>query len=132
MNNKEATTEYTPAITKEEFKGIAETMFKQMGGNKFIAMCCRYNMPVVSNHKELSITFHLGTYKPHTGGVKAKWLVVQYDNASDTYNMYFKNIKRASKKNPYPKPYIAKEFKGVYNDMLQSIFTETTGLATHL
>lgn len=56
--------------------------------------------------------------------ISASWLRITL-NASDTYTMEFLKMSKGEVKT-------AAEHNGVYNDMLQDIFTRETGLYTSL
>lgn len=95
---------------------IANTILAQLGGNKFIVMTGSKNF--IASKESLTMTLTKNK-------VKAKYLSVTL-NSNDTYTMLFfglnRNLDRVTKS----------EKTGVYFDQLQSIFTEVTGLDTHL
>ncbi len=93
----------------------ANEILKQLGGNKFAAMTGSKNF----RGDEKSLTMDLTRNK-----LAAKWLTVTLE-ADDTYTMTFQSFRKFEVK-------LKAEIKGVYADMLQSIFTEQTGLDTHL
>lgn len=95
----------------------ATEILNQLGGRRFIVMTGVKNL--VSDNNALQM--HL----PRNAS-KAKYLRIEL-NANDTYTMTFKG---AAKKD-FSFPVIA-EFDGVYNDMLQNLFTKITGLYTSL
>ena len=102
--------------SKQTDMEIANTILAQLGGNKFIAMTGSKNF--IASKESLTMTLTKNK-------VKAKYLSVTL-NSNDTYTMLFfslnRNFERVSKS----------EKTGVYFDQLQSIFTEVTGLDTHL
>ncbi len=102
--------------SKQTDMEIANTILAQLGGNKFIAMTGSKNF--IASKESLTMTLTKNK-------VKAKYLSVTL-NSNDTYTMLFfslnRNFDRVSKS----------EKTGVYFDQLQSIFTEVTGLDTHL
>lgn len=97
-------------------KIIAATILQQLGGNKFIAMTGSKNFTIVDN----SLSMHLTRNK-----AKAKYLKITL-NSMDTYDMVFYTV------NKNFEVIIKAQFDGVYCDQLQDIFTEVTGLYTHL
>ena len=104
---------------------IAQTILKQLGGNKFIVMTGSYNF--LNTGKGLSM--HLRKNK-----IGAQYLqIVLGDN--DLYTMTFSKTKKVMDPRYGIKVdslVILKETKNVYADMLQDIFTSTTGLRTSL
>lgn len=94
----------------------AQTILNQLGGNKFIAMTGSKNFISLGNGLRMNLT---------KNKVKAKWLKIIL-NSNDTYTMDFftadKDLNIITKA----------KFENVYCDMLQSIFTQTTGLYTKL
>lgn len=97
----------------------AHEILKQLGGNRFIAMTGSKNFCSDNNGNTLSMRLT---------SPKAKYLRITL-NSSDTYTMEF--LKETGPK--YQKKIIeVARFEGVYNDMLQTIFTKVTGLHTSL
>lgn len=96
-------------------EGVAETILQQLGGNKFIAMTGAKDLQSKGNL--LSMKF------PRTfNGVN--YLTIKL-NSWDTYDLDFgylsgNNVRRVALKT------------GVMANDLQEIFTEVTGLYTHL
>lgn len=103
--------------TKEEAKAAAMEIINQLGGGRFIAMTGA-KMFVYDHEKPANVSFKF------MGSRKATHVMIEL-NAMDTYTVTFYRI-RADKITT------VKEWTGIYNDMLQSIFTETTGLNTSL
>lgn len=95
----------------------AETILQQLGGRKFIAMTGAKNF--VKSDKDKYIIFQIGRNKTSANFVKIAL------NSMDLYDMEFIQMRAGNKK-------ILKAYNGVYNDMLQDIFTEFTGMYTHL
>jgi ribosomal protein L5 len=95
----------------------AQTVLKQLGGNKFIMMTGAKNF--VQDAKKRMIGFKIGRNSKSINYVRITL------NGMDTYDMEFLRIRGG-------KVTVVKEVKGVYNDQLQSIFTKYTGLYTHL
>ncbi len=95
----------------------AGEVLKQLGGNRFIAMTGAKNF--VRDDNKQTIVFKIGRNNKQVNHVRITL------NVMDTYDMEFlwcsvKGVKLKSSS------------EGVYNDMLQSIFTEHTGLNTSL
>ena len=101
-------------MTNEEAKTIAGTILKQLGGNKFIAMTGAHSFSYDKN----------GTMVLKFKGSKTFNGLRISLNSIDTYDMTFIKIRNLK--------FSKKEISGVYNDQLQSIFEEETGLYTHL
>lgn len=96
---------------------VATTILSQLGGRRFIAMTGSSNFIA----SEDALTMHLSRNK-----AGAKYLRIEL-TAADTYNMIFR--KPAGKDFTFP---IVAKFEGVYDDMLQDLFTQVTGLYTKL
>ena len=105
---------------------VAHTILRQLGGSKFLVMTGA--KPVVDGN-----TLRLTLCKNFS---KANRLYITLE-ADDTYTMRFFRYTagRVSKKTYEWVPEKITEIKtveGVYCDMLQAIFTEVTGMYTHL
>jgi len=100
----------------DDAKQIADTILKQLGGGRFIAMTGAKNLAFMSNPPGLHMSIGRGT----KDGIK--YLRVNYDRGSDTYNMIFANKSGST----------VKSVNHVYADSLQRVFTSTTGFDTHL
>lgn len=99
-------------------KESAMEIVRQLGGGKFIVMTGARNFVYDSKLSYANVSFKF------MGSHTATHVKIVLDG-SDLYSVEFFRI-RADKINP------VKKFEGVYNDMLQDIFTEVTGLYTHL
>ncbi|EDZ4570188.1 hypothetical protein GVS27_22935 [Salmonella enterica] len=99
-------------------KEIAVEILNQLGGNKFIAMTGAKNFVWLENG---GLIFKL----PSNFACNDINLVKIELDPSDTYNVEFFKSRGASLKS------IA-SYTMIYCDQLQDIFTETTGLYTHL
>ncbi len=95
---------------------IANTILAQLGGNKFIAMTGSKNF--IASKQSLTMTLTKNK-------VKAKYLRIVLE-VNDTYSMTFFTLNRNHDS------VVKSEYKDVYFDQLQSIFTEVTGLYTQL
>jgi hypothetical protein len=95
---------------------IAETILQQLGGRKFTVMTGSKNF--ISDENKL-------TMKLVPNQSKTKYLTISL-NSMDTYDMEFYTINKEFER----KVKIRKE--GIYSEMLQSTFTEVTGLYTRL
>lgn len=94
---------------------IAKEILNQLGGNKFLAMTGAKNLVASEN----SLSFKIGR------NTKAVNFVRVTLNALDLYDVEFiKIVKYEIRSN--------NKVDGVYFDQLQSVFTENTGLYTHL
>jgi len=99
-------------MTKEEQKQIATTILSQLGGNKFKVMTGAKNFSYNDNG---DLTFRF----PRQKGLMYCRVSL---NSMDLYDMEFMNNKGAVKV----------EYNGIYNDQLQELFTQATGLYTSL
>ena len=100
-------------------KTVAIEILKQLGGHKFIAMTGAKNFFATNN----SMGFHI----PGGGGRAKRGInFIKITLTSlDLYDMEFKRIRGTEITD------IAKR-EGVYNDMLQDVFTNETGFAATL
>jgi hypothetical protein len=101
-------------MINEGMNPIATTILNQIGGNKFIAMVGANNMVYDTN----SLSFKFKMFP------KANYLKIKLES-NDTYTMTFMKITPS-------KFFTVKEFNMVYADKLASIFSDFTGLRTHL
>lgn len=102
-------------------QNTATQILNQLGGNKFLAMTGSKNVFSTNNGNTLSM--HLTKNK-----AKAKYLQITLTEM-DTYTMVFSTLK--GKK--YQKELVeVANIENVYADMLQSTFTNVTGLLTYL
>ena len=95
----------------------AGEVLRQLGGNRFIMMTGAKNF--VKNDAKKTISFKIGRNSKRVNHVRITL------NSMDTYDMEFlwisvKGIKVVSKE------------MGVYNNSLQAVFTEHTGMDTSL
>jgi hypothetical protein len=97
---------------------VAETILDQLGGNKFRAMTGAKHFGSEPN----ALTFRF----PNKSGANACRIEL---NSLDLYDMKFIRIR---KKQGIPQFKTTTEHNGVYADQLQTLFTEVTGLYTHL
>ncbi len=107
---------------------IAETILQQLGGRRFIAFTGSKNFTAIDRGLQMNLARNAS---------KANRLKVTL-NGMDTYDMEFfrytapRYSTRGGQFRTYPeKVTTVKEFKGVFFDQLQELFTETTGLYTH-
>lgn len=106
---------------------IANTILEQLGGNKFIAMTGAKHLLGLENGLRMTIGKNVS---------KANKLEIIL-NADDTYTMRFYKYTapRLNKKTfefTDEKVQEIRTIENVYWDMLQDLFTETTGMYTHL
>lgn len=100
----------------DDAKQIADTILKQLGGGRFIAMTGAKNLAFMSNPPGL----HMSIGRGAKDGIK--YLRVNYDRGSDTYTMIFANKSGGT----------VKSVSNVYADALRRTFTSTTGFDTSL
>lgn len=112
---------FVSTIKHYNFMNAATIILQQLGGNRFLAMTGSKN--VFSTDNGMTLTMHLTPNK-----AKAKYLRITLTEM-DTYNMVFQ--KNGTKKDTELFPVVA-QHENVYAEMLQSIFTEVTGLYTRL
>lgn len=102
-------------MTTVQSKEICAIILQQLGGRRFIAMTGSKNFVADGNTLRMNLT---------RNRVQAKWLSITL-NEMDTYDMVFQGIKGGE--------LVTKVEKlGIYDDQLQSIFTDVTGLYTSL
>ncbi len=95
---------------------IANTILDQLGGRQFIAM---------TGAKDLVDTGHGLRFKlPSYSGQKTNCVHIQLD-PSDTYTPTGYRVWGINLK-------VTDKHEDIYNDMLQKVFTQITGLDTHL
>ena len=92
-----------------------ETILKQLGGNRFVAMTGAKNLG--TSGKDLS--FSIGRNAKRVTHVHIKL------TSMDLYDVEFINMRGAKRK-------VIKKVKGVYGDMLPKIFQKYTGMRTRL
>lgn len=93
---------------------VAKTILEQLGGRRFIAMTGASLFAGTAK----SLKFRI----PRTNGINVVLIEL---NAMDEYELTFSRIHGTTHK-------IVEEVTGIYCDQLQEIFTQYTGLATHL
>jgi hypothetical protein len=113
----------TPERKVSEDNEVAKTILQQLGGNKFIAMTGAKHFVARNDANSQGISFRIGLNKSQANYVKIAL------NSMDTYDMEFG---RVIIKGPDVIHKIIKTVDGAYAEDLQRIFTEVTGMATHL
>ena len=103
-------------MTTQTNMQIAQTILNQLGGNKFIAMTGSKNFGAGENYLSMNLT---------RNKIKAQYLTITL-NSMDTYDMCFFSVDKQFNRT------VKASIEGVYCDMLQDIFTQHTGLYTHL
>ena len=93
----------------------AQIILEQLGGNKFIVMTGCKNFVASNNSLSMQLSRNMS---------KATHMTVTLTSL-DLYDVKFVSCRNYSINT-------VKEYTGVYADMLQSIFTDVTGLDTHL
>lgn len=96
-------------------KYIAETILQQLGGNRFRAMTGAYSFA----HGDKTLSFRLRRNPKGIMGVRIKL------NPLDTYDMEFLSMRNFEVN-------VKSKAEMVYNDQLQAVFSEHTGLYTSL
>ena len=97
---------------------VPAEILRQLGGSKFIAMTGSKNFTYDSKNP-FYLSMHLTKNK-----AGAKFLKIEL-NGLDLYNVTFSKLIKEQ-------IVTVKSFENVYDDMLQNIFTQVTGLSTHL
>ena len=95
----------------------AKEVLNQLGGNKFVAMTGAKNF--VKDDSKRMIAFKIGK---NCKGVNYVRITL---NSMDTYDMEFISVRGG-------KLTVKSEANNIYNDQLQEVFTEHTGLYTRL
>ena len=98
--------------------GIAVTILKQLGGAQFSAMTGARHFVALKS----GLSFQIPT-------VRKINIVKIILTPLDLYDIEFLNSKRLIEQDGNP---VIKSIQGVYFDQLQEIFTDVTGLYTHL
>ena len=104
----------------KEDKKVPETILKQLGGNKFLAMTGARALTGGSDFLSFKLP---GAYN----GINYVKITL---TASDHYDVEFGFIGGKSYANQTYS--VKKQAHGIYADQLQKLFTATTGLYTHL
>jgi len=108
---------------------VANTILQQLGGRKFTAMTGSKNFlyaEVSETVKEPWLRMDLTTNKAGVNRLKITL------NSNDTYTMEFYKMTLGKATNWEAKITRQQTFENVYDDMLQAIFTQVTGLYTSL
>lgn len=109
---------------------VAETILRQLGGNKFIVMTGAKNF-IALNEYGGALYFQIGKNASKANRVK---ITLQWDDTYTVefikYTPYKFNVKTG--KETHEKNDVLKTVEGVYCDTLQEVFTDYTGMYTHL
>ena len=101
---------------------VAETILKQLGGNKFRMMTGA--LVISGNHRlagdENSLSMKIGRNSSNSNYLKITL------NSMDTYDMEFAKLTKMGEKKSVT------EYKNVYNDLMRGTFTAHTGMYTSL
>jgi hypothetical protein len=113
--------------TREEQIEIANEIQRQLGGARFRVMTGAKDMHALDDTTGPGLSFRIPgtTTKNHITHIRVKL------DPSDTYTMEFWAYRKQRIPGPPPMKKIA-EHDMIYDDMLQDIFTEETGLYTHI
>lgn len=114
-----------PAETprKSNHMEVANTILRQLGGNKFLAMTGAKNL-IGTDEGMGGLVFSLPG-RMAKNGINVVRIIL---NAMDTYDVKFEKLGRAPK---FERTTVS-EIEGVYEDMLRDVFTKETGLQTSL
>lgn len=111
----------------EQVKEIMLNLYQQLGGQKFVAMTgskfVGYSEDEQGNLQQL--------IKLSRNATTANRLYITYNESLDLYSMRFTNLS-VNKKDFSCKEKEIYSNERVYFDELQSVFTQATGLYTHL
>jgi hypothetical protein len=99
---------------------VPQTILAQLGGGRFLVMTGSYTL----TGSDTALTLRLRRNKAGAGYLKITLTLM------DTYTMEFTRVKRC--RDGHQELVVLKKLEDVYCDQLQSIFTEVTGLDTHL
>ena len=100
---------------------IAQTILMQLGGRRFVTSTGSRQLTDMGNGLRMNLA---------RNKTSANRLDIIYDGGTDLYNLRFYR-KTLSKKTFDVKVKDIAKYEGIYFDMLQSLFTEVTGLRTH-
>lgn len=107
------------------YKAVAITIFKQLGGAKFTAMTgCKHIVYGKDEQGDAYLQMHMGRNK-----INANRIIITLTDL-DLYNMEFYQVVLRKNGDIINKSLC--KHTNLYDDMLQSTFTEVTGLRTHL
>jgi hypothetical protein len=125
MTNTTASEPAAPATTSTHYtpenRAIAEEILRQLGGGRFKVMTGSKDFTVIKN----GLRFKVGS---NSKRVNAMEIVL---DADDTYTVRAMWV-QMSRKTFQVTTTMRDEMSGVYNDMLQDVFTRMTGMYTHL
>jgi len=111
------------AEKQEHYQQVAKTILKQLGGQRFIVMTGAKNLGQDKGNLSFALPAKSGFVKNGITHVKIELTPM------DVYKMIFLKVRKG--KAGFGIDTVA-ELDGVYFDQLQDIFTEQTGLDTHL
>jgi len=103
---------------------LAKTVLQQLGGNKFIAMTGAKNFWVDNKNFWVDNNYKKMGFKIGRNSKSISHVVISL-NSKDLYNMEFVRMRKNQVK-------IVSKANDVYADQLQGVFTEHTGMDTHL
>jgi len=110
-------------LTQDQQSQIASTILNQLGGRRFAAMT---GVKEITMLPEGGVRFKIGRNCNRVNTV-----TITLDHGADTYDMKFEKVSFIKKTASFKRKLID-SFEGVYFDMLQSLFTDATGMDTHL
>lgn len=109
-------------MNRSEFnKKVSETIYQQLGGNRFALMTGAKNFNYSSESETPFLSFKIGRNKS-----KANIVTIEYNEGHDLYTLKFSRFTMKTGLQELSKT------EGVYFDQLQELFTQYTGLYTSL
>lgn len=110
----------TNTYSSEERKSIANEMLAQLGGRGFMAMVGA-RMPIYFE-RDGKIVLRMAIGK---NSHSINRFEIAYNEGQDLYELRFIHQRKSMDK-------VIKEYKGVYCDMLSSLFEQETGMTTRM
>jgi len=101
---------------------VANEIFRQIGGKRFVVMTGAKYVTAIRGGLEL----RLPRAKDGINLVE-----IMYNKGADDYTMSFYRFQAPTLKREWKKT-LKKQYKNIYADDLQRLFTDATGLDTHL
>ena len=111
-------------VPDEEVKKVVFTMMNQIGGSRFLQMIGA-NLPYSYTYKASKCEYAAMIHFKAKANNGYNGLILTYCEGQDTYRMEFHRIIKGTWN-------LKETFEDVYCDQLESLFAQTTGLATRL
>jgi len=115
--NIQYTTRNDRHYSADTAKAIATIIAEQIGGNRFVAMTGATLSCTLAGELKIALPARMSRHNITLVQVRL--------DVSDTYTMIFRRLRRGAMED-------VETVMGVYCDQLQEVFTDITGLATHL